>query len=151
RLAVAALRHVDLGPRALHRVRAVARQPFDRDDAVVGADARDRDRTRTPHVVIDVHRARPALRDAATVLGAGETDLLAQNPQQRRVGLDLDVVRPAVDVQLGHGRSPRAAGRESVPRGWHAQARSPEGPAVIIALPGVPPPYARWLLRRSVR
>ncbi len=40
-------------------------------------------------LAVDVHGAGAALRDTAAVLGAGETDLLADHPQQRGVGLDL--------------------------------------------------------------
>ena len=42
-------------------------------------------------LAVDVHRAGAALRDAAAVFGAGEADLLADDPQERRVGLDLHV------------------------------------------------------------
>ena len=77
-LAVAALRHVDLGPGLLHRVRAVARQAFDGDDLVGGlARLPHRDRAGALHLAVDVHRAGAALRDAAAVFGAGQADLLA--------------------------------------------------------------------------
>jgi hypothetical protein len=42
------------------------------------------------------------LRDAAAVFRAGETDLLADNPQERSVGLDLHLANAAVDVELCH-------------------------------------------------
>ena len=45
RLAVAALRHVELRPRLLHGMRAVGRQALDGDDPVGGLHASDRDRT----------------------------------------------------------------------------------------------------------
>ena len=39
---------------------------------------------------IDVHGAGAALRDAAAVLGAGQPELLAQHPQQRRIGFGIE-------------------------------------------------------------
>ena len=47
-------------------------------------------------LAVDVDRAGAALRDAAAVLGAGQADLLADDPQQRRIVLHLHVTR------LGH-------------------------------------------------
>ncbi len=41
---------------------------------------------------VDVHGAGAALRDAAAVFGAGQADVLADHPKQRRVGIDVDVV-----------------------------------------------------------
>ena len=70
----------------------------------VGLDVADPDRARALHLAVDVHRAGAALRDAAAVFGAGEPDLLADDPQQRRIGLDLHVTDLAVDVELCHER-----------------------------------------------
>ena len=81
RLAVAALRHVDRRPRLLHRMRAVGRQALDGDDLVGRLHVADTDRARALHLAVDVHRAGAALRDAAAVLGAGQADLLADDPQ----------------------------------------------------------------------
>src|SRR5712691_11747564 len=106
RLAVAALRHVELRPGLLHRVRARARQPFDGDDLVGGLDAPDRHGAGAPHLAVDVHGAGAALRDTAAVLRAGQTDLLADDPQERRPGLHLHVADLAVDVEFYHERPP---------------------------------------------
>src|SRR6185436_13188135 len=106
RLAVAALRHVDLGPGFLHHVRSVARQALDGDHAVGGLEAADRDRARTYHLAVEVHRAGAALRHAAAVLGSGEPGLLAQRPQEWRVVLDRHLARFSVDVQFRHGDLP---------------------------------------------
>jgi hypothetical protein len=46
-----------------------------------------------------MHRARAALRDAAAELGAGQADVVAQDPEQRRHGIGVDLVRLAVDVE----------------------------------------------------
>src|SRR5437773_4648640 len=101
-LAVAALRNVELRPRLLHRMRAGRGQPFDGDDPVACLDRAQRNRARATNLAVDVHRARAALRDAATILGAGQSDLLSDDPQQRRVILRLHVVDLAVDVELCH-------------------------------------------------
>ena len=102
RLAIAALRDVEREPGFLHGMRAVRRKPFDRDDPVGGLHGADRNRAGTHDLAVEVHRARAALRDAAAVFGAGEADLLADDPQERSVGLHLHVTDPAVDVELGH-------------------------------------------------
>ena len=57
----------------------------------VGLHVADADRAGALHLAVDVHGAGAALRDAAAVFGAGQADLLADDPQQRRVGLDLHV------------------------------------------------------------
>src|SRR5690242_19723342 len=104
RLAITALRHVELGPRLLHRMRCVGRQALDGDDLVALLHGRERDRTRPLHLAVDMHRARSALRNSAAELGAGETDLLADHPQERRLRLCLHVPHLAIDVEPCHGR-----------------------------------------------
>jgi len=47
-----------------------------------------------------MHRASAAFRDAAAEFGAGEFEMLAYYPQQRRVGLGLDTDRLAVDREV---------------------------------------------------
>src|SRR5262245_53516510 len=96
-LAVAALRDVDRRPGLLDRVRAVARQALDGDDLVGRLDRADRQGAGAHHVAVQVHRAGAALRDAAAVFRSGEADLLAYDPQERRIGFYLDITRPAVD------------------------------------------------------
>src|SRR6185503_19602460 len=95
------------------RVRARGREAFDGDDAVARLEAADRDRAGALDLAVDMHRAGAALRDAAAVLGAGETGLLADRPKQRRVGLHLKITHLAVDVQLRHGRPPLSRRRKS--------------------------------------
>src|SRR4051812_17153724 len=108
-LAVAALRHVDRRPGLLHRMRRVRRKPLDGDDLVGGLDAADRNRARAHHFAVDVHRAGAALRDAAAVFRAGEANVLADDPEERRVVLDAHVADFAVDVQLRHASPPSTA------------------------------------------
>jgi hypothetical protein len=73
-------RYVERCPGLLHRMRAVAREALDRDDPVLGFDVADAQRARALHLVVDVDRARAALRDAAAVFRPGEADLLANDP-----------------------------------------------------------------------
>jgi hypothetical protein len=49
-----------------------------------------------------MHRARAALRNTAAVFGSGEPDLFANNPQEWRLGLYVDLVDFTVDVQRYH-------------------------------------------------
>src|SRR6185503_11417021 len=107
-LAVPALRHVDGRPRFLDRVRAIGRQAFDRDYLVGGLHVAHRQGAGAHDLAVEVHGAGAALRDAASVLGARQPDLLADHPEQRRVGLHLHVTDLAVDVQLRHGALPPA-------------------------------------------
>src|SRR5262249_3785537 len=80
-LAVTALRHVHRRPGLLHGVGAVRRQAFDGDDPVRGLHAADGEDAGADDLVVDVHRAGAALRDPAAVLGTGQADLLAGDPE----------------------------------------------------------------------
>src|SRR3954447_22483225 len=51
-------------------------------------------------------RAGAALRDTAAVFGAGEADLLANDPQERSVGFRFYLTKGAIDVELCHGGNP---------------------------------------------
>src|SRR4030095_16246946 len=108
-LAVAALWHVDRRPGFLHGVRAGGRQTFDGDDLVGGLHTADREDAGAYELPVDVHGAGAALRDAATILGARQADLLTDDPEQRRIGLHLHVTDAAVDVELRHGLTPPVA------------------------------------------
>ena len=46
---------------------------------------------------IDMHGARAAERHAASELRAGHTQHIAQDPEQRCIAVDIDVVRVPVD------------------------------------------------------
>src|SRR5881397_381877 len=127
RLAVAALRHVFLDPRALHRVRAVLGEPFDRGHTFAG------DRGYGQHAgarrdAVQVDGAGAALGDAAAELGASETEGVAQHPQERRVGGDADRFALAVDGESDCGHD-RASSRkmEKTCRGGRTDGRGPGG------------------------
>ena len=82
RLAVAALRHVELLPCNLHRMRSVGRKTFDRRYFRPGGSL-DRKRTGARRPPVDVNGTSAALSNAAGELGAGETYGVTQHPQER--------------------------------------------------------------------
>src|SRR5262249_39704619 len=106
RVAIAALGNVHRRPRPLHGVRAVRRQAFDRDDLVARFHRADGNRAGALHLAVDVHGACAALRDTAAVFRAGQTDLLADHPQQRCIRFYLHVVDLAIDVERCHELPP---------------------------------------------
>src|SRR3989442_7018675 len=60
-----------------------------------------------------MHGAGPALRDAAPELRAGEAEVVAQHPQERRVGRDVHGLAFAVDGEDDRGHDAlRAEGVE---------------------------------------
>src|SRR5882672_3868848 len=116
RLTVAALRHVVLDPGLLHLVqRGALRQAFDGRDLLPGSRA-DREGARADRRAVEMYGARPALGDAAAVFGAGEADLLADHPEQRRIGVDIDLVGLAIDGQSNHFSSFRNCKRPYPPQ-----------------------------------
>ena len=57
-------------------------------------------------LAVDQHRAGAALAEAAAELGAVERQVVAQHVEQRRVGVGVDLVRCAVDVEGDHAGRP---------------------------------------------
>src|SRR5882672_2802305 len=106
-LAVTALRDLFAQPRLLHRMLAVGREPLDGGD-LLPFDAADRHRARTDGLSVDVHGAGAALGNAAAELRSGQSDLLTQDPEKRGIALDIELMRGAVDVDVGHDVLPRA-------------------------------------------
>src|ERR1700692_886481 len=101
RLAVAALRNTFFNPRALHWMIVVWGKALNSDDlcAIKSADWQ----RAGPHGgSVDMHRASAALRDTAAEFCAGQTDHVAQHPEKRRIGLDVDLPRCSVDVDGDH-------------------------------------------------
>ena len=103
-LAVAALRHVDLLPRALRGMIAVGRQAFDGGDAAAG-DLADRRRARPRRDAVEMNGAGAAEAAAAAELGADEIEVIAQRPEQRRVGIDLQLDGAVIDGQRNDGHA----------------------------------------------
>ena len=98
-LAIPALRRVELLPGDLNRMTAVGRESLDGHHRL--ADGRGRRDTAGPDgAAIDVQRACAALSDAAAELRAGQPDLIADHPQQRRLRVRVDGMPRAVDDEL---------------------------------------------------
>src|SRR5690242_13068210 len=108
-LAIAALRDVVSEPSLLYRVQApIRRKALDcRDLAAFEGGGGDRAGPRRGPVYM--HGAGAALSDAATVFGAGQAQSIAQDPKQRSVRIDIDLLRLSVDREAGHGTTPLSA------------------------------------------
>ena len=97
-LAITALRYIHFVPGFLDRVLAVRVEALNRRD--FHARHADRGYDAGAHgYAIDQHRARAAGADAAAVLRADEVQIVAQRPQKRRVGRDIDRNGLTVDLQ----------------------------------------------------
>lgn len=95
RLAVAALRNVELDPGLLNGVKTVRAYSFDGDDfrAVHGAQRSD---ARADGLAIPVDSAGAAQGHTAAELGAGEPDDIPEIPQKRHVRISRGFVGCAV-------------------------------------------------------
>ena len=122
-LAVAALRHIDLLPRDLQRMRAVRGQPFERRDRRVGG-GRHRRLAGANRAAAHVHGAGAALSDAAAELRALQIQHIANDPQQGHVGGHIDRRRLSVDVQGVRHRVTRYRTETYGPRVLRALDRS---------------------------
>src|SRR5438034_10767147 len=99
RLAVAALRDLMVDPGLLNRGKSALAKRFDRrdlspDDGTDGSDATALD------VAIDMHGACAALGNAAAEFRSGQSNFIADDPQERSIRFDVEVVDLAVDFQL---------------------------------------------------
>jgi hypothetical protein len=65
---------------------------------------------------VDVHRAGAALAVVATLLGAGQVQMVTQAVQQRGAGVQLQRFQPAVDLHA-HGDGAIRCGRALADRG----------------------------------
>src|SRR2546422_5248812 len=137
RLAIAALRHVFLDPRALHRVRAVLGQAFDRRHALAG-DGGHGQHAGARRDAIQVDGAGAALGDAAAELGAGEPEGVTQHPEERRVGGDVDRFAFAVDGEAdrGHERGPHKGMLKNVHQ-WTGRWKGDEVAVAVVLVSDV--------------
>ena len=83
-------------PGAPDRAAQVVVQPLDRRDAP-GDDERHRNRARAHSLIVHEHRASAAQTGPAAELRAQEAEILAQNPEQRLLRVDLNGVLRVVD------------------------------------------------------
>src|SRR5271165_2398866 len=101
-LAVAALDDLQVQPRLLYfgtgRGGAYA---FDGGDCAL-SDRPHAQQTGAHRCAVHMHGAGAAQRHAASELGAGKSQNIAQYPQQRHVGRRIDIFRFAVDPQTNH-------------------------------------------------
>src|SRR5579863_2630222 len=141
-LAVAALWNALFDPGALYRMVVVRGEAFD-GDHLRAIESTDRHRTGAHGGAVDMHRASTALRDTATEFCAGQTDHVAQHPEERRIGLDVDLPGCSVDVDGDHSGSP--------PREATAALTSRDLPTVTELKPfriqsaaGTAPPVRAW-------
>src|SRR2546422_6822284 len=144
RLAVAALGHVLGDPGSLHGVAPTWRQPFDRGHALPGG-RRDGHHARSYGRAVEMHGAGPALRDATSELRAGETEVVAQHPQERRIGRDVHGLAFAVDGEDDRGHDAlRAEGVRKLVLGWgrgkgrYCDWSSRAGCSTAARAPGLP-------------
>ena len=100
-LTVAALRHVVSTPGALHRVITFGIKPLDGGHLLAGG-RRDGSHATAHRFTVDVHSAGAAERHAAAELGPGEPELISDVPEQRHVGVAIELATYAVDFQGNH-------------------------------------------------
>jgi hypothetical protein len=101
RRAPAALHGVGLNEGLLHGMQAaVRREAFDGDDALAG-DGADLGEAGAGGDAIDENRACGALAFAAPVLGAGEVEVVAEDAEERPVGVGVDAPLGPVYIELG--------------------------------------------------
>ena len=80
RLTIAALRHIELLPCRLDRFPFSGLESFDRGDLDAGLDRREWKRARARRLPVDMDGAGAAKRHAAAELGAGQLQMIAQDP-----------------------------------------------------------------------
>jgi hypothetical protein len=103
RLAVTALRYVEVDPCALHGMRPVGRQTFDGGHGFAGG-SRDWDAARANRLAVNVKRTGPALGYATTEFGSCQPKLIADNPEKGRIRRNIDRMPNAIHGKV-HGHS----------------------------------------------
>src|SRR6266576_3152149 len=101
-LAISALRDVIGDPGLLNLVQcAFGGQSFDGRDLLADSFA-DHHAARSHRDAVDMDGAGAALRNAATIFGAGQAGIFPDRPQQRCVRLDIHVESFAIDNEVCH-------------------------------------------------
>src|SRR5580692_335132 len=95
-LTVAALRHLQIEPGFLQRMVAIGRQPFDGGD-VLACHHGDGRLARADRLAVEMHRAGAAHAGAAAVFRAGQLEVFAHNPEQRRFRAGIHSRRFVID------------------------------------------------------
>ncbi len=100
RLAIAALHHVQLFPGREDRIRNASLHSFNRHH-VSPVSVCDGDRTGPAGNAVEMDCAGAAQGLTAAILGPGQIELIPQDPEQRRIGVDVHTPHLAVN---GHGQ-----------------------------------------------
>lgn len=82
-------------------MRAVRAEPLDRGDALAG-EVLHRDGARANGLPIADYGARATEASAAAELRTGETEIVAQVPEERHGGVAIEIMRTVVNGQLDH-------------------------------------------------
>src|SRR5262245_8457300 len=103
--AVAALRHLLLDIGLLQRMRLLGRAEAGERDDLGSADCRNRRDAGADRLPVEMHGAGAALRKAAAEMRIVEAEVVAQRIEQRHIGIGVDRVDLAVDVEVyaSHG------------------------------------------------
>src|SRR5689334_4731854 len=104
-MAVATLWCASFTPRALNGMVAVGIKAFDGDDRLATRFGHGR-LAGTNSDAIQVHRARTAQALAAAELRAGQSNLVADDPEQRHCGIAVIGMVLPVDLQCDHHSPP---------------------------------------------
>ena len=100
-LAEAALRDVELAPGLLYRVIAGRVQPFDGGDVAAGG-VGNRGDAGAHRLLVDDDGAGAAQRLAAAEFGAGQPDLVADEPDEWKIRIAVPVLLLSINLQLDH-------------------------------------------------
>src|SRR5215469_3586180 len=104
-LAVSALRDVYLGPRLLHRMRTMGRNTFNRRD-VRAFQLAHRLLTRPHRCPVVQHRPCPAQSHPTSKFCPGQSENVAQIPQQRHLWIAIKSPCCAIYLEMNHKASP---------------------------------------------
>src|SRR4051812_26438606 len=84
-------------------MRSIGREAFDGDDPPVGRERPDWGDAGARRRSVDMDGAGTALGDAAAVLRARQPQLLADDPEERRIWIDIDLPHGPIHCQASHG------------------------------------------------
>src|SRR5438552_6681416 len=101
RLAIPALRHVYFNPGALQRMAQVRREPLDSGD-LFSRSPRYRSHTRAHRLAVNMDRARSTLSHAAAILGPGQFQVFAQDPEQRSRRINIHIYATFIYAERNH-------------------------------------------------
>jgi len=93
-----------IDPRLLQRVHPAVSESLDRGDVFSGGGAH-MNLTRAGRGTIDMDGARSAKPNTAAEFCSGQSDDVANDPQERHVGGNVDIMRLTVDLERDQVRS----------------------------------------------